>query len=163
MEENKSITAKLYEKIFRMTDKTLKIVTITVDTIMFIILILTLILRNNLVFGLYWIFIVIYFIIDIFNIIHWDYDGLKTDQGKAEEVIGSFRDITTVTIVFSGLFYLIVVFIDNIKVISMNNVYIISIMYILLSVAQLFNHMAINKAQKDTIKLTNKYSGKVKK
>lgn len=163
MENNNSITAKLHEKIFRMKKKTLNILTITIDVIMFIILVLTLILRNNLIFGLYWIFIILYFIIDMINVMHWDYDGLKADQNEAKKVIGSFRDITTVTIVFSGLFYLIIIFLDNIEVISMKNIYISVTMYVLLSVAQLFNHFAINNARNDTVKLTNKYSGKIKK
>ena len=110
MENNNSITAKLHEIIFRMKKKTLNTLTISVDVIMFIVLILTLILRTNLMFGLFWIFIIIYFTVDMINVMHWDYDGLKADQNKASKVIGSFRDITTVTIVFSGFFYLIVYF-----------------------------------------------------
>lgn len=163
MENNNSITAKLHEKIFRMKKKTLNILTITIDVIMFITLVLTLILRNNLMFGLYWIFIILYFIIDMINVMHWDYDGLKADQNEAKKVIGSFRDITTVTIVFSGLFYLIIIFLDNTEVISMKNIYISITMYILLSIAQLFNHFAINNARNITVKLTNKYSGEIKK
>lgn len=113
-------------------------------------------------FGLFWIFIILYFIIDMVNVMHWDYDGLRADLNEAEKVIGSFRDITTITIVFSGLFYLIVIFFDNIEVISMKNIYIAITMYILLSVVQLFNHLAINNAKNDNVKLTNKYSGKIK-
>jgi hypothetical protein len=77
-------------------------------------------------------------------------------------VIGSFRDITIVTIVFSGLFYLIVIFLDNIEVITMANIYIVVVMYILLSVAQLFNYLSIKNALKENIKLSEKYSGKIK-
>lgn len=160
--ENNSITAKLHEKIFRMKKKTLNTLTITIDVIVFITLLLTLIFKTNLMFGLYWIFIIIYFIVDMMNVMHWDYDGLKADQNKASKVIGSFRDITTVTIVFSGLFYLIVIFLDNIKVISLDNIYVIVIMYILLSLAQLFNHFSIKNALKENVKLSEKYSGKIK-
>ena len=158
MENNNSITAKLHEKIFRMKKKTLNILTITIDVIMFIILVLTLILRNNLMFGLYWIFIILYFIIDMINVMHWDYDGLKADKNKASKVIGSFRDITTVTIVFSGLFYLIVIFLDNIEVITTANIYVVVVLYILLSLAQLFNHLSIKNALKENRKLAKKYS-----
>lgn len=77
-------------------------------------------------------------------------------------MIGSFRDITIVTIVFSGLFYLIVIFLDNIEVITMANIYIVVVMYILLSVAQLFNYLSIKNALKENIKLSEKYSGKKK-
>jgi len=160
--ENNSITAKLHEKIFRMKKKTLNTLTITIDVIVFITLLLTLIFKTNLMFGLYWIFIIIYFIVDMMNVMHWDYDGLKADQNKASKVIGSFRDITTVTIVFSGLFYLIVIFLDNIKVISLDNIYVIVVMYILLSLAQLFNHFSIKNALKENVKLSEKYSGKIK-
>jgi len=160
--ENNSFSAKLHEKIFRMKKKTLNTLTISIDVIMFIVLILTLILRTNLMFGLYWIFIILYFIVDMMNVMHWDYDGLKADQNKASKVIGSFRDVTTITIVFSGLFYLIVIFLDNIKVISTENIYVVVIMYILLSVAQLFNHLSIKNALKENVKLSEKYSGKIK-
>ena len=160
--ENNSFSAKLHEKIFRMKKKTLNTITISIDVIMFIVLILTLILRTNLMFGLYWIFIILYFIVDMMNVMHWDYDGLKADQNKASKVISSFRDVTTITIVFSGLFYLIVIFLDNIKVISSANIYVVVIMYILLSVAQLFNHLSIKNALKENVKLSEKYSGKIK-
>jgi len=160
--ENNSFSAKLHEKIFRMKKKTLNTLTISIDVIMFIVLILTLILRTNLMFGLYWIFIILYFIVDMMNVMHWDYDGLKADQNKASKVISSFRDVTTITIVFSGLFYLIVIFLDNIKVISTANIYVVVIMYILLSVAQLFNHLSIKNALKENVKLSEKYSGKIK-
>ena len=160
--ENNSFSAKLHEIIFRMKKKTLNTLTISIDVIMFIVLILTLILRTNLMFGLYWIFIILYFIVDMMNVMHWDYDGLKADQNKASKVISSFRDVTTITIVFSGLFYLIVIFLDNIKVISTANIYVVVIMYILLSVAQLFNHLSIKNALKENVKLSEKYSGKIK-
>ena len=160
--ENNSFSAKLHEKIFRMKKKTLNTLTISIDVIMFIVLILTLILKTNLMFGLYWVFIILYFIVDMMNVMHWDYDGLKADQNKASKVIGSFRDVTTITIVFSGLFYLIVIFLDNIKVISTANIYVVVIMYILLSVAQLFNHLSIKNALKENVKLSEKYSGKIK-
>ena len=158
MENNNSITAKLHEKIFRMKKKTLNTLTITIDVLMFIVFILTLILRTNLMFGLFWIFIILYFIVDMMNVMHWDYDGLKADQNKASKVIGSFRDITTVTIVFSGFFYLIVIFLDNIEVITMANIYVVAIMYILLSIAQLFNHLSIRNGLKENRKLAKKYS-----
>lgn len=158
MENNNSITAKLHEKIFRMKKKTLNTLTITIDVLMFLIFILTLILRTDLMFGLYWIFIILYFIVDMMNVMHWDYDGLKADKNKASKVIGSFRDITTVTIVFSGLFYLIVIFLDNIKVISTTDIYVVVVLYILLSLAQLFNHLSIRTALKENRKLAKKYS-----
>ena len=162
MENKNSISAKLHEKIFRMKTQTLNKLTITIDILMFIVFILTLILRTNLMFGLYWIFIILYFIVDMMNVMHWDYDGLKADQNKASKVISSFRDVTTITIVFSGLFYLIVICLDNIKVISTANIYVVVIMYILLSVAQLFNNFTIKNALKENVELSKKYSGKIK-
>ena len=70
MENNNSITGKLYEKIFRMKKKNLKILTISIDIIMFIVFVLTLIFKTNLLYGLYWIFIVLYFMVDMINIMH---------------------------------------------------------------------------------------------
>ncbi len=70
MENNNSITGKLYEKIFRMKKKNLKILTISIDIIMFIVFVLTLIFKTNLLYGLYWIFIILYFMVDMINIMH---------------------------------------------------------------------------------------------
>lgn len=65
-----------------MKKKTLNILTITIDIFMFIVFILTLILKSNLMFGLYWIFIILCFIVDMMNVMHWDYDGLKVIKIK---------------------------------------------------------------------------------
>lgn len=70
MENNNSITGKLYEKIFRMKKKNLKILTISIDIIMFIVFVLTPIFKTNLLYGLYWIFIILYFMVDMINIMH---------------------------------------------------------------------------------------------
>lgn len=100
--------------------------------------------------------------VDMINIMHWDYDGLRADNYKAKSVMSSYRDVTTITTVFSGLFYLIVIFLDNLEVINISNIYVIVIMYLLLSVAQLFNQLSTSNARKETLKLIEKYSGKIK-
>ena len=76
--------------------------------------------------------------------------------------MSSYRDVTTITTVFSGLFYLIVIFLDNLEVINISNIYVIVIMYLLLSVAQLFNQLSTSNARKETLKLSEKYRGKIK-
>ena len=62
MKKNKSLGQKFQESIIRMPKRTLNILTITTNIIMFIIFILVLILKENFTYGLYWAFVNIYII-----------------------------------------------------------------------------------------------------
>ena len=90
MRKNNSLAKKFYELVFRMPKKTLNILTISVDIIMAIIFILTLVLKENFTYGLYWSFINLYIVVDLFNIMHWDYDGLKVDKKKSDSILTKF-------------------------------------------------------------------------
>ena len=163
MKKNNTLAKKFYELVFRMPKKTLNILTISVDIIMAIIFILTLVLKENFTYGLYWAFINLYIVVDLFNIMHWDYDGLKADKKKSDNIVSNYRDITTITIVLSGLLYLAVLFFDSIKFDVKYNTVIIVILFVLLSISQLFNHVSIYNAKKESAKLAESISGKKKK
>ena len=147
---------KLQEKVLRLEDKKLNIITIIIDLIMLIILILTLFLKKDFTYALYWTFINVFLIIDIINIMHWDYDGLKADVSTSNVIIRGFRDITTISIVLSGLVYLIIIFFEMINESISHNIYIIVIVFVLLAVSQLFNQLSINNAKRETQKLIDK-------
>lgn len=147
---------KLQEKVLRLEDKKLNIITIIIDLIMLIILLLTLFLKKDFTYALYWTFINVFLIIDIINIMHWDYDGLKADVSTSNVIIRGFRDITTISIVLSGLVYLIIIFFEMINESISHNIYIIVIVFVLLAVSQLFNQLSINNAKRETQKLIDK-------
>ena len=163
MKKSKSLGQKFQESIIRMPKRTLNILTITTNIIMFIIFILVLILKENFTYGLYWAFINIYIIVDLLNITHWDYEGLKADKKKSDNIISNYRDLTAITMVLSGLFYVIVLFFDSLKIDVMHNTFVIVTLYILLLVSQLFNQTSIYKAKKETAKLAESISGKKNK
>lgn len=163
MKKSKSLGQKFQESIIRMPKKTLNTLTITTNIIMFIIFILVLILKENFTYGLYWSFVNIYIIVDLLNITHWDYDGLKADKKKSDSIVSNYRDLTAITMVLSGLFYVAVLFFDSIKVDVMHNTFVIVSLYTLLFVSQLFNQTSIYKAKKETAKLAESISGKKNK
>lgn len=66
----KKILDKITYKIIHVDDKVINGITISVDILTAIIFILTLILRTNLMFALYWISIILFLIVDIISIMH---------------------------------------------------------------------------------------------
>lgn len=147
---------KIQEKVLRLEDKKLNIITIIVDLVMLIILLLVLFLKKDFTYALYWTFINVFLITDVVNIMHWDYDGLKADISESNKIVRSFRDITTITIVLSGLVYLATIFCEMINESIAHKTYIIVIVFALLSLSQLFNQLSISNAKKETQKLIDK-------
>ena len=78
----KKILDKITYKIIHVDDKVINGITISVDILTAIIFILTLILRTNLMFALYWISIILFLIVDIISIMQWDVDGLNPKKMK---------------------------------------------------------------------------------
>ena len=158
MAENNIVNNRLHEKIIRLDKKKLYISTIIIDILMLIFFVLALTLRNDLTLALYWCFINVYIIIDIVNIMHWDFDGLKIKSNKTTLILNSFRDITTFTMVISGLVYLISLFFDMMGMNVRENTYIITLLFILFSISQLFNHISIYNTKKQTQNIAHKVS-----
>lgn len=163
MKKSKSFGQKFYESIIRMPKKTLNALTITTNIIMFIIFISLLIFKEDFISGLYWIFIHIYIVVDFLNIVHWDYDGLKADKKKSDNIVAKYRDMTALTMVLSMLFFVLVLFFESIKFDVMGNLFVMISLYILLAVSQLFNQVSIYSAKKETAKLAESISGKKNK
>ena len=71
-------------------------------------------------------------------------------------MVHTFNDITAVSIVLSGLLYLTVIFCEFFNESIKTNLYVIWIMYVLMSVAVLFNYLAVYNANKETKELVEK-------
>ena len=111
----KKILDKITYKIIHVDDKVINTITIIVDILTAIIFTLTLILRTNLMYGLYWIAIILFLIVDVVSIMHWDVDGLKSEKNETDKMIRGFRDATAITIILSGLGFLSVIFLETIN------------------------------------------------
>ena len=66
-------------------------------------------------YGLYWIAIILFLIVDVVSIMHWDVDGLKSEKNETDKMIRGFRDATAITIILSGLGFLAVIFLREIN------------------------------------------------
>ena len=148
----KKIIDKITYKIIHADDEKINAITIVVDVLMVIIFALTLILRTNFMFGLYWISIILFLIVDLVSIIHWDVDGLKSEKSESDKIIRGFRDATAVTIILSALGFLAVIFLREINENITKNIYVIIALFCLLAITQLFNRLMINSNIKSSAK-----------
>jgi len=153
MKKDMTFKEKMTEKVYRADDKKINLITYIIDFITLVIFILTLILKTEKMYALYWLFISILFIIDLISIIHWDADGLKLDKKESDKIIRSYRDLTTITVVLSGICYLSVMFLEMINESIKSNVYVIIIAFILISSSHIFNRLFIYNSIQNTKKL----------
>ena len=148
----KKIRDNIIYKIIHADDEKINAITIVVDVLMVIIFALTLFLRTNFMFGLYWISIILFLIVDLVSIIHWDVDGLKSEKSESDKIIRGFRDATAVTIILSALGFLAVIFLREINENITQNLYIIIALFCLLAITQLFNRLMIHSNIKSSAK-----------
>ena len=153
----KKILDKITYKIIHVDDKVINGITISVDILTAIIFILTLILRTNLMFALYWISIILFLIVDIISIMYWDVDGLKSEKNETDKMIRGFRDATAITIILSAFGFLAVIFLREINENITQNIYVISILFCLLAITQLFNRLMIHSNIKHTSKFAKEF------
>lgn len=153
----KKIKDNIIYKIIHADDETINTITIIVDVLMVIIFALTLILRTNFMFGLYWTSIILFLIVDIISIMHWDVDGLKSEKSESDKIIRGFRDATAVTIILSGLGFLSVIFLETINKSISKNIYVIIALFCLLAITQLFNRLMIHSNIKHTSKFAKEF------
>ncbi|MFI3260666.1 MAG: hypothetical protein R3Y13_03030 [bacterium] len=149
------MSKKNIDKIIRIDDKKLKIITTVINIIMFIIVLLTL-FTNIISINWYWLFITIYLLIDVINITHWDCDGLNINKKDGDKITIRYKDITAITMFISSLFYLIVLGFELYNESIRENIYVILTLYILLSTSQILNNIAKNNSKKDIEKLVKK-------
>ena len=148
----KKIRDNIIYKIIHADDEKINAITIVVDVLMVIIFALTLFLRTNFMFGLYWISIILFLIVDLVSIIHWDVDGLKSEKKETDKMIRGFRDATAITIILSGLGFLAVIFLREINENITQNIYVIIALFCLLAITQLFNRLMIHSNIKSSAK-----------
>ncbi len=153
----KKIRDNIIYKIIHADDEKINAITIVVDVLMVIIFALTLILRTNFMFGLYWISIILFLIVDLVSIIHWDVDGLKSEKSESDKIIRGFRDATAVTIILSALGFLAVIFLREINENITQNIYVIIALFCLLAITQLFNRLMIHSNIKSSAKFTKEF------
>ena len=153
----KKIRDNIIYKIIHADDEKINTITIVVDILMVIIFALTLILRTNFMFGLYWISIILFLIVDLVSIIHWDVDGLKSEKSESDKIIRGFRDATAVTIILSALGFLAVMFLREINENITQNIYVIIALFCLLAITQLFNRLMIHSNIKSSAKFTKEF------
>lgn len=153
----KKIKDNIIYKIIHADEKKINTITIVVDVLMVIIFALTLILRTNFMFGLYWISIILFLIVDLVSIIHWDVDGLKSEKSESDKIIRGFRDATAVTIVLSALGFLAVIFLREINENITQNIYVIIALFCLLAITQLFNRLMIHSNIKSSAKYAKEF------
>jgi len=153
----KKILEKITYKIIHAKDETINTITIIVDILTAIIFTLTLILRTNLMYGLYWIAIILFLIVDIISIMHWDVDGLKSEKSESDKIIRGFRDATAVTIILSALGFLAVIFLREINESITKNTYVIIALFCLLAITQLFNRLMIHSNIKSSAKYSKEF------
>ena len=155
--KNKIPVDKITYKIIHVDDKVINTITIIVDILTAIIFTLTLILRTNLMYGLYWISIILFLMVDIVSIMHWDVDGLKSEKSESDKIIRGFRDATAVTIILSALGFLAVMFLREINENMTKNIYVIIALFCLLAITQLFNRLMIHSNIKSSAKFTKEF------
>lgn len=141
-----------------MNDNILKIINIIANIVMLLIFIMT-IINKQVYANYYWAFIAIYFLIDLINTMQWDYDGININKKEANVITMKYKNITAITLVISGLIYLLVIGFEILNTSITQNLYVITFLYLLLATSQLLNHLAINHSKKEMQKLIkNTYS-----
>lgn len=155
--KNNKTQENLQQKIFHAKDETINTITLTVDILMTIIFVLTLILKNDIMFALYWTFTPLLLIVDILSIMHWEIDGMQSEKHEIDKMVKSFRDVTAITIVLSGLGYLTVIFLEIINESISHNLYVVIVLFGLLMITQLFNRLMIHTNIRDASKFAKDF------
>lgn len=153
----KKLVDKITYKIIHADDKIINAMTIIVDILMVIIFALTLILKTNFMYGLYWLFIILFLAVDLISIMHWDVDGLRTEKRESDKIIRGFRDATAMTVILSAFGFLAIIFLETIKKGITKNTYVIIGLFCLLAITQLFNRLMIHANIKETAKFTKEF------
>ena len=88
-------------------------------------LILALIMKTKLAYSLYWFIVPVVILLLILVIREWSKRGQDSDIDKSKTIQRSFDDTTTLSTVFYGLIYLIIMFIDTFNENIKNSPYIL--------------------------------------
>lgn len=129
---------------------------IIINILLLVFAILSVVFKNNLLYAWYWFLVTLMLLFEVLYVWIWSKVGRNVDKHKSNTINRSFNDITAVTIVLSGLLYLSVLFCEFLDESIKANIYVIWIMYILLTIAVLFNYLAVYNANKETKELVEK-------
>ena len=136
--------------------ETLNFVQIISNFGLIISLILYLFSKNNIVLGLYWIFLELAIIGNVWFLSKWLKTGLNLDKNKSNHIHNELDNISITLIVIYTLVFLAIVFLQNINVLSNDNVYVIILMFIFTIFLEISLYILEEKAYNETKKLVNK-------
>ena len=141
----------------RKTKKIYDIISIIINVILFLFMILSIITKNNNFYAWYWTCVSVMLLCEVLYIHKWDkVDGIDVKKNKSKMIRSSFDGITTGTIMISGLLYLSVMGLEMINKSIKDNIYVIILTYIMLTISLISNLLAIYSANKDTKELAEK-------
>lgn len=123
-------------------------------------LILALIMKTKLAYSLYWFIVPVVILLLILVIREWSKRGQDSDIDKSKTIQRSFDDTTTLSTVFYGLIYLIIMFIDTFNENIKNSPYILIGFFVITLIYELFIYLAIYNANKETAKLLKEQHNK---
>lgn len=135
---------------------------IVINILLLLFAILSVIFKKNPYYAVYWILVTLMLLLEVLYVWIWSKIGINVDKHKSNTINRSFNDITAVTVVISGLLYLAVLFYEFLDKSIKTNLFVIWIMYILLTLAILFNYLAVYNANKETKELVEKTFNKKK-
>ena len=137
-------------------NKKISIGAIIINILLLVFAILSVVLKNNFLYAWYWIFVTLMLLFEVLYVWLWSKVGRNVDKHKSSTINRSFNDVTAVSIVLSGSLYLSVLFCEFLDESIKANIYVIWIMYVLLTIAVLFNYLAVYNANKETKELVEK-------
>ena len=137
-------------------NKRISICAIIINILLLAFAILSVVFKNNFIYAWYWLLVTLMLLFEVLYVWIWSKVGRNVDKHKSSIINRSFNDVTAVSIVLSGLLYLSVLFCEFLDESIKSNIYVIWIMYVLLTIAVLFNYLAVYNANKETKELVEK-------
>ena len=134
---------------------------ISIGAILVILILLTLAIlcttiKKDIFYAWYWMLVTLMLLFEVLYVFIWSKVGRNLDKHKSNTINRSFNDVTAVSIVLSGLIYLVVLFCEFYNKSIHTSLYTIWSMYLLMTVAVLFNYLAVYNANKETKELVEK-------
>ena len=137
-------------------NKRISIGAILVNLILLTLAILCTTLKKDIFYAWYWMLVTLMLLFEVLYVFIWSKVGRNLDKHKSNTINRSFNDVTAVSIVLSGLIYLVVLFCEFYNKSIRTSLYAILSMYLLMTVAVLFNYLAVYNANKETKELVEK-------
>ena len=137
-------------------NKRISIGAILVNLILLTLAILCTTIKKDIFYAWYWMLVTLMLLFEVLYVFIWSKVGRNLDKHKSNTINRSFNDVTAVSIVLSGLLYLVVLFCEFYNKSIHTSLYTIWSMYLLMTVAVLFNYLAVYNANKETKELVEK-------